>query len=309
MGPYDAKLLAPQPYVRVAGTESNVIQLQIAVREFVPLRGRGSSIWLVGVSHVGESNYYAALQRKLDAQTLVLFEGISGHGLPGEPDETPSPAGTSLSERNSRSSLQTSLAASLGLVFQLEAIDYERLNFRNCDLSIQQLRQILVGQRTAQGEPGSAANFEGLLQLMGGGSWLDSLLQAALRFLGTNPKLQALGRLMLIDILDQIQGDPSQWHDLPSNLKQLLEVLLQGRNEHVIAELKAELPRLGRHSSVAVFYGVGHMPDLEQRLRQQLNYAPAKQFWLTAFSVDLKHSGVTEAERQLVDRLVKSQLQ
>src|SRR3974390_2345140 len=67
----------PEPFVRVENTDSNLIQLQIAVREFVPARGRGPAVWLTGVSHIGDSNYYAALQQHLDAQTLVLFEGIS----------------------------------------------------------------------------------------------------------------------------------------------------------------------------------------------------------------------------------------
>src|SRR5258708_1816052 len=67
----------PEPYVRVSTAESNLIQLQIAVRQFVPLHGHGPAIWLTGVSHIGDSNYYAALQRHLDAQTLVLFEGVS----------------------------------------------------------------------------------------------------------------------------------------------------------------------------------------------------------------------------------------
>src|SRR5262245_56605569 len=45
----------PEPFVRVQNTDSNFVQLQIAVREFVPVRGYGPVIWLTGVSHIGES--------------------------------------------------------------------------------------------------------------------------------------------------------------------------------------------------------------------------------------------------------------
>jgi len=145
--------------------------------------------------------------------------------------------------------------------------------------------------------------------MMEGSSWLDYLLQLGLRFLGANPKLQALGRLVLIDTLGEIQGDPSQLSGLPPNLKRLLEVLLQRRNENVLAALKSELLRIPPRGSIAVFYGTGHMPDLEMRLRSELDYRPAGQVWFTAFSVDLAQAGISEAERRFIDRLVKTQLE
>src|SRR5437899_12329227 len=74
--------VSPQPYVRIFQADSNTVQLQIALRKFMPERGRGPAVWLTGVSHLGESNYYAALQRHLDNQTLVLFEGIGEHPAP-----------------------------------------------------------------------------------------------------------------------------------------------------------------------------------------------------------------------------------
>src|SRR5882724_6110403 len=70
---------APAPYVRASGGESNLLELQIAARRFVPARGKGPTVWLTGVSHIGTSNYFAALQRHLNAQTLVLFEGVGEH--------------------------------------------------------------------------------------------------------------------------------------------------------------------------------------------------------------------------------------
>src|SRR6266404_4550664 len=65
----------PQPYVRIINGP-NTVQLQIASRKFVSTRKR-PFIWLTGVSHIGEPKYFAALQHHLDAQTLVLFEGIN----------------------------------------------------------------------------------------------------------------------------------------------------------------------------------------------------------------------------------------
>lgn len=300
----------PQPYVRVNRSGTNRIALQIAAREFAPKRGAGPKVWLTGASHIGDTNYYAALQKQLDAQTLVLFEGVgaaeAGNADDGsQPETRPGPA-----ERpDTRGSLQSAMAASLGLVFQLEAIDYRRRNFRNSDLSIAQLRDLMTQEETRSGQPGASESFENLLEVMDGGSWLDALLQLALRLLGSNPKFQALGRLALIDLLGQIQGDPSRLQDLPPDMKQLLEVLLQRRNEKVMTDLAAELPQIGRQGSIAVFFGTGHMPDLESRLRSELNYRPIRERWFTAFEVNLSAANVSPSEREFIDNFVKWQLQ
>jgi len=196
----------------------------------------------------------------------------------------------------------------MGLVFQLEAIDYHRPNFRSSDLSIPELRQLL--SKPATSELGSSAGdrFEGVLQMMQGGSFLDSMLQVGLRFLGASPKLQALGRLALIQIIGDIQGDLARLQGLPPEMKQLLEVLLERRNEKVLADLKQEVARLGRKGSIAVFYGTGHMPDLEKHLRQDLGYRPAGQLWLTAFAVDPARAGVTDSEREFLRTMIRQQL-
>jgi len=311
----DKAAVAPEPYVRIENTDSNVVRLQIAFRKFLPAHHKGPAIWLAGVSHVGESNYYAMVQEQLDAQTLVLFEGVTGVASgSATDDQTTAPAApgvgaeTATAVRGGESSLQTSMAAALGLVFQLEAVDYNRRNFRHCDLSVAQIRELIAQQPPVSGEAGAGESFEGLLELMQGSSWFDPLVRVALRLVGANPKLQGLARLALIDTLDEIQGDPSRLDGLPPEMKQLLDVLVQKRNDKVITDLKTELKKLGRQDSIAVFYGTGHMPDLERRLRAELHYRPAGQLWLTAFAVDLARTRITSSERAFVRDFLKSQL-
>src|SRR5436190_5270308 len=166
----------PQPYMRVARPDSNTVVLQIAARRFVPAHGRGPIIWLSGASHVGESNYFAALQRHLDAQALVLFEGVGAKAkkMRFNPDE--------------EVSIQHTMATSLGLVFQLSAIDYDRPNFRNSDLTIAQLQQLLAGSTTTNRAEGGASTkaseeFQQLLQVMDGSSFLGTLLHAGLKLI------------------------------------------------------------------------------------------------------------------------------
>ena len=301
----------PEPYVRVLQTESNTILLQIAARQFVPVRGKGARVWLTGVSHVGETNYFASLQKHLDEQSLVLFEGVSERDAraqdsaagasQAEPDEGPAQSVT----KQGLSSLQSSMADSLGLAFQLEAIDYTRPNFRNSDLSVRELQKVFE-EMDASGGSGTAASFESLLRMMQGGSFLDTILRVAMQLLGSSPKLQGMTRLVLIETIGEMKGDPSQLKNLPPQLKQLLDVLIQRRNEKVISDLK---PMLKQNDSISLFYGTGHMPDLEMRLRNELHYRPAGQVWLTAFSVDLGRTGISSAEVALVRGFVQMELE
>lgn len=288
------ELAVPAPYVRVVCADSNLVEFQIASRQFRPISPGGLIVWLTGVSHVGASNYYAALQTHLDTHTRVLFEGIS--------DGNSRPAG------ETGGALQAAMAASLGLVFQLDAIRYDRPGFLNCDLTLTELRELIERESSAAHRAETLRDFENLVDVMEGSSWLNWILQFSLRLLATSPKLQALGRLALIDLLAETKGDPSSFQGLPPGVVQLLDVLVRQRNARVLTQLRAEVEQAEPGDSVAVFYGVAHMPDLEEHLCADLGYRPSDQTWFTAFSVDLARTGVTPTEREYVSGLIRSQL-
>jgi hypothetical protein len=308
--------IAPEPYVRLLTSNSNLVQLQIASRKFVPHRGRKPAVWLTGVAHLGESNYFAALQEHLDNQQLVLFEGITDRATrnvrgPLEPKppaaSTPEPGHRVSGSDAKLSSLQTTMASSLGLVFQLDGIDYSRSNFRNSDLSVEELRE-LAANLGETNQPTAGPSLDRLLQMMEGGSFFDSLVQVALRFLGANRKLQGLSKLALIEMIGQINGDPAHMRGLPPSLKKLLEVLIDKRNEKVITDLKRSIEEANAQDSISIFFGTGHMPDMEMRLRRDLNYDPREQVWFTAFTVDLQKAGITQNEWDFIHQFVKKEI-
>ncbi|MGH7968060.1 MAG: hypothetical protein ACREIC_04965, partial [Limisphaerales bacterium] len=102
--------------------------------------------------------------------------------------------------------------------------------------------------------------------------------------------------------------DLAQLQGLPPDMKKMLEVLLQRRNAKVLADLQIEMRRVGKKGSIDVFYGTGHMPDLEKHLREDLRYRPSRQLWFTAFEVDLAKAGVSDSERQFIRSLIQQQL-
>src|SRR5580658_5253823 len=121
--PPTVEATSPQPYTRIANPDTNTVQLQIALRKFVPARQRGPAIWLAAVMHVGEPDYYRALQRFLDTQTVVLYEGINPQAHPHHVHDaaaasTPAPKPpASKAGADADYSMQSTLAHSIGLVF------------------------------------------------------------------------------------------------------------------------------------------------------------------------------------------------
>jgi hypothetical protein len=312
-----AEAPAPRPYTRIANPDSDTVQLQIALRKFVPARHGGPAIWLAAVMHVGEPAYYRALQHFLDAQTVVLYEGINPEAHPHHVHdslEAPTPARPPAAPQTGAKggySMQSTLAHSLGLVFQLDAIDYDRANFLNSDLSIDQIQHIMAGgqPQAAPGQAGgSSASFDTLLQIMDGSSFLGSLFKIGMQIIAASPELQAISKLTFIEAVGRLKGDLSDVQGLPPEWKQLIQVLIQARNQNLMDDLKVELKKIPRSGSIAVFYGAGHMDDLEKRITGDLHYRPGEETWLAAFSVNLRESGVSPVEAQIMRNLIKSQL-
>lgn len=289
----------PRSYMRVTRPDQDTISLQIAWRRFTPTKGRGPNVWLAGASHVGESNYFAHLQRLLDAQSLVLFEGVGGKAkkMRFNPDED--------------ASIQHTMAIALGLEFQLTAIDYDRPHYTNSDLTISQLQALLAADHRAgagNNDAKASQEFQQLLQVMDGSSMLGTLVHMGLKFIGSNPKLQAMTKVLLVEVLGRLEGDMAQMKGVPPEIQRLLVVIIQERNKVVLDDLKAQLKSPRPPTSIAVFYGAGHMADLEKRLRRELGYRPREEKWLTAISVNTRQAGLSATELETMRSLVQWQL-
>ena len=50
------------------------------------------------------------------------------------------------------------------------------------------------------------------------------------------------------------------------------------------------------------------MDDLEKRITGDLHYRPADEIWLSAFSVDLRKSGISPAEAQWMRALIQEEM-
>jgi hypothetical protein len=299
--PASSSLDAIPSYLRATHETNGATALQVAMRCLKPAHGRGPDVWLAAVTHIGTSNYYAELQHFLDAQPRVFFEAIRA-----DDDGVP--------RRGGEYSLQADLAKALGLTFQLDQINYHRPHFRNSDLTLEELTRLLSPATNAVSAPDGvpaegAMEFGALVQAMTGEGLMGGLARLGVGILGASTRLQAATKVAMIELLGQLPNDLTQIAGLPPGMQKLMQILVEERNEAVVRDVRKALAQRPPLRSVAVFYGAGHMADLEQRLCRALGYRPANERWLTAFDVNPQEAGISQFELDFTTRLVRQQLQ
>ncbi len=316
---------SPQPSGQLAFLRSQdqekIASLQTLSAEFKPADGRGPSIWLIGVAHIGTPEYYTALQKRLDAQSTVLFEGVDGKRFTQE------------AKPDTQNGLQGKLATALGLVFQLDAINYRRPNFVSCDLTMAGLEKAIANQnakppatesspdgKPAPGEPekrrGPAlpakvdnATFDTLMQAIRGEGDIGRKLNGMIGIMGSTPAMRETMKLTFIETFAQAGDLLNAAKAASPEIRDLFEVLLTERNENVIRQLQARLPQLGPSDTIAVFYGAAHMDQIMERLTTELHYTSGVQVWDTAFTADTTQSMMAPAQIKAMVQMMRGQLQ
>ena len=305
----------PAPYLRAVDDESGGRVLQIASRTLVSPKKNGPLVTLLGVSHLGEASYYGKIQKILDSADLVLFEGV------GFEDKVQK---KQTGNSNAVSEMQLSLARSMGLVFQLEAIRYDRAHFRNSDISLESLKTRLEGGTLNSSEKDPRSGKTGikgkkeegtkqskkLMEALSGNSFVLSFLGKALNFLGKDPKFRAIMKLAIVETLGAIEGDITRLAESSGpGMEKFMRVLLEDRNTIVFRDLRKVLKDKNPPKSIVIFYGAAHMTGLENRLVDKLGFQPKEDDWLVAFGVNPLKAGLSDFQVGLVRKMIRMQIQ
>lgn len=272
----------PQSYMRVGRNPDGAMDLLIAVRRFVPDKNSGPVVWLAGVTHIGEKEYYDELQERLDKSPLVLFEGVN--------------TGKTRESRRRAEMTQGAIAEALGLEFQLDAIDYDRPNFRNSDMSVKDLKAVFSKRKDKLG----AKEFAMLSSAMDAESLLGKTINLVVKLVGASAKGRAMTKITIIETLAAMGDDPERLPGCPEGMKHLMKILIEKRNQKVVDDLKTEIDSGDPPRSICLLYGAGHMTDMEKRLCGELGYQPDGQFWLPAISVNPEKAGISNAELKML---------
>lgn len=278
----------PTQFIRLQRDEKKQpIALETAIVRYVPVGGKGDlEVDLVGAVHIGDKEYFKKLNKQFQQYDVVLYELVAQPG-------TVIPKGGKKKD-DPLSLIMQVVKMVLDLELQTDRVDYTKKNFVHADLSPEQiaeaihkrgddpmtlllgftadvLRQMNVREQEAKTQPqpkasppvanapGSEADFDPFSLL------LDQ----------EGPKKL---KRMLAQQLANVESPAGSLGPTLNN------ILIADRNEAAMKVFQKELAQ-GK-KKIAIFYGAGHMPDFEKRLRLDFGLEKKSIQWLEAWDLE-----------------------
>jgi hypothetical protein len=379
---------AAAPWIRkVESKDGTVLELQVAVREFVHADPARPRVTVAGAVHIGEAEFYQQLHEVLEPMDVVLFEGVKpkrgGAGesdaavsmtqsrmrivgmmaerfkdekgrypesiaemqdvwpdaaavkaprdawgtellyLPAEGDEpgweiislgADSAAGGEGTAADLRMTsdeaagddgvsrtrqrpegMQKQLATALGVVFQLEVMDHTGKNWRNSDISMEELQE-----RFAE----AGVKADGLLGMLSGSSMMARFSGVLLSMLSSTDQSRAILKAVMIETLGE--ADRLMEQQMPGGMGAMMTVIIDERNEIVLEDMERIFAEEPGVRTLGVIYGAGHLAHFQRRLTADMGFEVAGERWLTAMIVDTEAAGVPPGQlrqmRQMIQR-------
>jgi hypothetical protein len=276
----------PTQFIRIHHDDKKQpLALETAIVRYAPAGGKGDlEVDLVGAVHIGDKEYYKKLNKQFQQYDVVLYELVAQPG-------TVIPKGGRKKD-DPLSLIMQVVKMVLDLELQTERIDYTKKNFVHADLSPEQmaeaiqkrgddpvtlilgftadmLRQMNVREQEANSQPqpkAPAANAPG--------SDLDLDFLSLILDQDGPKKLKRM-------LAKQLAGGESPTAGLGSTLN---NILIVDRNEAAMKVFQKELVK-GK-KKIAIFYGAGHMPDFEKRLRLDFGLEKKSVQWLEAWDLE-----------------------
>jgi hypothetical protein len=219
---------------------------------------------LIGVVHIGEQDYFEAFNQQFKKYDALLYELVA-------------PEGTKVEKReedglNPVAALQKGMMSALGLQFQLEHIDYSASNFVHADMTPEEFAQSM----TENNESIAKVFFRslGMSAAMGGASGEMEMFGALLS--SSEDRVYRLRRsaakqLMKMDVgMSAWEGDQGS-------------TIITHRNAKAFKVLQEQIDA-GR-KKIGVFYGAGHLQDMERRLIEDFGMTAGEPQWQRAWKL------------------------
>ena len=268
-----AKAKAADQFMRVKkDLRGEPVSMDTAVVSYVRADGSDSDLRvdLVGAVHVGDKSYYDELNKLFESYDAVLYELVA-------PEGTKIPKG---GRKNGGSAhpigaMQDGLKSLLDLDHQLDCIDYSKENFIHADMSPEEFAKTMADR----GE----SFVQMFLRMMGAGmaqqgGTSDAALLMAL-FASPDERTQRL-KVEFARQMGSMEGQMAAINGETGS------TIITERNRKAFEVLDREL-KAGK-KKIAVFYGAGHLPDMEERLLRDFHMKRSDQKWLTAWSLRKK---------------------
>ena len=271
-------ITAQSGYVRTIERTDGVEVSQTLTRKLVA-PGK-PDLYLVGVAHIGSKEYYTEIQAVLDAQAVVLFEGVRPKGRPSTP---PAP------DPKAPKPIYQVLSDAVGLDFQLFDINYNHPSWVNSDLTMDQLESL-----NKKGGGGKPTGFDSVEKMLDPNSPQTKMM--AEYFKTAPPSIKEALKIFLVEKLAKVDTILASTMDATT-----LNVLLGARNKSIEDVYEKTISVPDPPKSVAIFYGAAHMPDVQKAMAAKYGYKPAEQTWFTFAKADRRK--LDAAGRQFLDTI------
>jgi hypothetical protein len=227
--------------------------------------GRGVTVELIGAIHIGEKEYYDRLNKEFEQYDVLLYELVAADGQVPKTGPEPSshPVGI----------LQQGMKNLLELEYQLECIDYRKRNFVHADMSLKELEESMARRSESLG---------------------TILLRIMARALAQQDKIEVSSDLeILMALFDRNRALAlkrllaEQFENADGMLEALSgpdgSTLITERNKVALRILSEQIARGKKR--IGIFYGAGHLPDMEERLRKDFGLRRQSERWVVAWDL------------------------
>lgn len=231
------------------------------------------SVDLIGAVHIGDAEYYEKLNQRFKDYDALLYELVAPEGTIVRP-------GAKADTRNPLGAMQSGTSSLLELDHQLEKIDYTPDNFVHADMSPEQFFQSMkdrnegiVSMYMKMVGQGIAVQSSGAAGGTGGGE-----MELLFAFFA-----QDRARRLKIAMAKQFAESEALFSGFGGEEG---STLISERNKVALEVLKRELS-LGKRR-VGIFYGAGHLDDMDTRLRRDFGLKPTSETWVSAWDLTKK---------------------
>ncbi len=295
----EAEKIPVADYVRFlkADVEGQSDALQTAITRF-ERKADGAIVDLVAVVHIGDAEYFTHLNRVLKEYDSVLYELVGGEFSKRDDGRIAEP------EMESIRGMQGMAQRLLGLEFQLNAINYAAENFVHADVKWDEFHSLMAAKNqnmatmfTRAMELASKGEIEGIPATDSEANAMMISLLGSLASGDTSSLKRTIAPFLseAESLITQLEGDDGT-------------VLVSERNKVVMKKLGAEMAaHKGKElQKIAIFYGAGHMPDLEERLKAK-GFAKDSTSWTTAWDIPAPQKGTGSASSQFFQSLLSEE--
>ena len=255
------------PYLRIQfDDQDQPVAMQTSVVTFESADRPGVRVDLIGAVHVADEDYFARLNKIFQNYEAVLYELVApeNHNIP-RGGKSQHPVGQ----------MQQTMKQWLDLAYQLEEVDYTKENFVHADMSPTEFSRVMK----QRGE----SFFQMMMRAMGAALAKQTAARRSTDFelmfaFGASDRSLRLKRIM-----------STQFEDLEASMKAIEgengSTIIGQRNKKALDVLEKELAKGSKQ--IAIFYGAGHMQDMEERLAKRLSFQRSEQpiRWLTAWDM------------------------